>query len=310
MAVLSQLVSIPRIYISLFVILLTIFIIIKFYYYKRFICLLNKLTNKKSNSEFIRNQILELGMPKDLLDKINDLGDKEKNFKCIYNYIGNTQDNNKFLDKIKLSNNKHVIVFLGENGAGKTTSLFSIFNYLKTHCNVVLSSIDFYKKAFDTFQFLVEENNAEYIAFKHHENFKSAYRQILKKFNESEYSILLLDTSGKNMQKHNLTTETENFIMKFKNMCYELGIKDHFVYLLNTETDFNQSFSKILDVSDFVVLSHINLKNFYVLYIIKVISYSNNILGYLDEALRFKMFNKTKICLQYTEFLIQLFNNK
>ena len=290
--------------------MLIVSIVIKFYYYKSFINLINKIFNRKNNSDKVCNQLLELGMPKDLLDKIPDLNDKEKSFKCIYNYIGNIQDNNKFLDKIKLSNNKHVIVFLGENGAGKTTSLFSIFNHLKMHCNVVLSSIDFYKKAFDTFEFLVKENNAEYIAFQHHENFKSAYKHILKKFYDSEYSILLLDTSGKNMNKHNLTTETESFIMKFKNLCYELGIEDHFVYLLNTETDFNQSLSKILDISDSVILSHISLKNFNVLYIIKAISYGNSILGYLDNALKFQIFNKTKICLKYTEFLIQLSSNK
>ena len=294
MAVLSQLVSIPNIVIILLIIII-------FFYYKN---IRNLLSYRKKT---INNKALYLGFPIDLLERIpNDINYDNLSL-CFREYLSNLNNCNDIYNQIISKNNKIIIVLLGENSAGKTSILFSLFNVFNKisslNNKVVISTIDFYKQAWETFYKLVNINSAKYIEFEKYKTYKSAYKSIINEFYISNNYIMLLDTSGKDFNKHNLKKETDNFILNFRAKCYEKNIKCFFAYVLNTSTTLNKNALIVMKENDFIILSHVNNYNFSLLETLSKIG-KVSIFAYLLNSTSIYMFELKQFCnLFVTTFL-------
>ena len=278
------------------------------YYYKYLINFFYKISNYNTDNSDIRLKLIEFGMPSELLSKLNNFQCVDENCSKFIIYIGQIYSCKQFIKDIRLCNEKYVLIFLGENGAGKTTSLFGLYKQFCNFCSVVVSSIDFYKFSWEVFNVYVKDNNINCIPFSHYHNFKDAYNGVLQQFALSDHSILLLDTSGKNMCSHNLKAETENFIRKVRFKCDKLKLKCFFIYVLNTKNVINQSILDIMHLSDLLFLTHITFNNFNVLWIIKKFGKIKIILGYVCDILpkNVYFFNCKDLCHEFAKLFVSL----
>ena len=292
----------PKIYIILICLFLFIILFFKFYCYKYLFSFFNRI--KYKNNPHL-HQILESGIPQDFIKEISNYNSREYILKCLENYLSNIETPDMIIKNIKISSKKNIIIFLGENGSGKTTALFQIYKYFSQYTNVIVSTIDLYKRAFSTFYELIYQYNADYISFEKTLSVKESYKYILNKFINSEMSLLLLDTSGKNLLNNNLKNETIFFIDKIKSICKDKDINYFFIYVLNTLNNFNNRDSEIIKHSNAVILSHFNFKNFYIIELLKKMHIKTLIFGYiLDNILYF--FNKKKFFSYFTDEIIKL----
>lgn len=121
--------------------------------------------------------------------------------------ILNVSNNTNILD----NNNKQVILVVGVNGVGKTTSIAKLANLLKESGKKILLV------AADTFragaveQLEVWANRIGIDIFKGKENAEpaSVIYDATKKFKEENYDILICDTAGRLHNKKNLMDELE-----------------------------------------------------------------------------------------------------
>lgn len=168
--------------------------------------------------------------------------------------ILNVSNNANILD----NNNKQVILVVGVNGVGKTTSIAKLANLLKESGKKILLV------AADTFragaveQLEVWANRIGIDIFKGKENAEpaSVIYDATKKFKEENYDILICDTAGRLHNKKNLMDELEkmNRVLD-KNLQ---NIDKNVIMVLDATTGQNgvsqiNSFFKSIDVDGIVL---------------------------------------------------------
>lgn len=114
------------------------------------------------------------------------------------------QDNNEYQDK-------HVILVVGVNGVGKTTSIAKLSNIYKKQGNkVLLAAGDTFRAgAREQLELWAEVAGVECVSGKDGEDPSSVIFDASKKFATGDYNTLICDTAGRLHNKKNLMDEIE-----------------------------------------------------------------------------------------------------
>ena len=115
------------------------------------------------------------------------------------------------VDSIEL-NQKQVILVVGVNGVGKTTSIGTLTKlYTKAGKNVLLAAADTFRAgAIEQLEVWAQRNNVDIVTGKEMQDPASVIFDATKKFSESgAYDVLICDTAGRLHNKKNLMDELE-----------------------------------------------------------------------------------------------------
>ena len=172
----------------------------------------------------------------------NKLNDKLAQIKGNSTYIINNIN----------SNTKNIIMLIGANGAGKTTCCFKLCKLFSSIKSVVCTT-DIYKNSVDTFKHMAYTQNVN--IYENTENIKRSKALAMcyiKKFcQDTQYKLMILDTSGRNFENKNLYNEISSTILSIKQVDNITLTVIYTVNCLNTKHDNIPEYNG-------VILSHIN----------------------------------------------------
>lgn len=108
-------------------------------------------------------------------------------------------------------NEKKVILVVGVNGVGKTTSIGKIANlYVKEGKKVLLAAADTFRAgAVEQLEIWAKRTNCDICVGKENEDPASVIYEATKKFQNGEYDVLICDTAGRLHNKKNLMDELQ-----------------------------------------------------------------------------------------------------
>lgn len=136
----------------------------------------------------------------------------EKNIKEVLKQeLINIIDNAKIIEKNGIFEDKKVILVVGVNGVGKTTSIAKIANmYKKKGKKVLLCAADTYRAgAVEQLEIWAKSIDVECYSGKEKEEPSSVVFDAIKIFRTSNHDILIIDTAGRLQNKKNLMEELE-----------------------------------------------------------------------------------------------------
>ena len=108
-------------------------------------------------------------------------------------------------------NEKKVILVVGVNGVGKTTSIGKLTNlYIKEGKKVLLAAADTFRAgAVDQLEIWAKRTNTDICVGKENEDPASVIYEATKKFQSGDYDVLICDTAGRLHNKKNLMDELQ-----------------------------------------------------------------------------------------------------
>ena len=118
------------------------------------------------------------------------------------------------------NNTKKIILFVGVNGSGKTTTLGKIANKLLLNKKVLIAACDTFRAAaVDQLKDWAKKNNNDFISGKLNQDPASIAYEACKKFKIENYDYLLIDTAGRLSNNTNLI----NQLIKLKNVISKIN---------------------------------------------------------------------------------------
>tara|TARA_Y100001970_G_scaffold281398_1_gene392060 strand:- start:333 stop:1247 length:915 start_codon:yes stop_codon:yes gene_type:complete len=197
--------------------------------------LINSIRNVKSTNESITEVIMET-----LATEIEAiLKPKEK----------------KLFEKNEAQNK--ILIFVGVNGSGKTTTIGKIANQIGNNKKILIAACDTFRAAaIEQLKNWVEENKNDFYSGSPNQDPASVAYQAAEKFSKENYNYLLIDTAGRLSNNANLI----NQLVKLKNVVTKV-IKDskiETVLVLDGTNGSNmikqaEIFGKELDVSSLII---------------------------------------------------------
>lgn len=114
------------------------------------------------------------------------------------------------VDSVNLDE-KQVILVVGVNGVGKTTSIGKLTKlYTNTGKKVLLAAADTFRAgAIEQLDVWAQRNNVDIVLGKEMQDPASVIFDATKKFNKGDYDVLICDTAGRLHNKKNLMDELE-----------------------------------------------------------------------------------------------------
>ncbi len=108
-------------------------------------------------------------------------------------------------------NEKKVILVVGVNGVGKTTSIGKLTNlYIKEGKKVLLAAADTFRAgAVEQLEIWAKRTNTDICVGKENEDPASVIYEATKKFQNGDYDVLICDTAGRLHNKKNLMDELQ-----------------------------------------------------------------------------------------------------
>lgn len=108
-------------------------------------------------------------------------------------------------------NEKKVILVVGVNGVGKTTSIGKLTNlYIKEGKKVLLAAADTFRAgAVEQLEIWAKRTNTDICVGKENEDPASVIYEATKKFQSGDYDVLICDTAGRLHNKKNLMDELQ-----------------------------------------------------------------------------------------------------
>ena len=155
------------------------------------------------------------------------------------------------------NNTKKIILFVGVNGSGKTTTLGKIANKLLLNKKVLIAACDTFRAAaVDQLEDWAKKNNNDFVSGKLNQDPASIAYKACEKFKSENYDYLLIDTAGRLSNNTNLI----NQLIKLKNVISKID-KDFnidTVLVLDGTNGSNmikqaEIFGKALDVSSLII---------------------------------------------------------
>jgi len=218
---------------------------------QKFSSIFSGLTGKKNISEAnisetldkIRNALLEADVPFSIIDNfINNMkkdiiGENlEKSLKPGEQFAKLVHDNlTQFMGGSVATASYQipsVIMTVGLQGAGKTTSLAKIANYIKNQGQkrgktrrILLGSVDFYRPAaIDQLEILSKKLNLDFYRANSTDPLEAS-REIYNNFRNNNYEYLLLDTAGRSHIDNDMLLELKNITSEL-NPKYKILVLD------------------------------------------------------------------------------------
>ena len=152
---------------------------------------------------------------------------------------------------------KKIILFVGVNGSGKTTTLGKVANKLLLNKKVLIAACDTFRAAaVDQLEEWAKKNNNDFVSGKLNQDPASIAYKACEKFKSENYDYLLIDTAGRLSNNTNLI----NQLIKLKNVISKID-KDFnidTVLVLDGTNGSNmikqaEIFGKALDISSLII---------------------------------------------------------
>ena len=155
------------------------------------------------------------------------------------------------------NNTKKIILFVGVNGSGKTTTLGKIANNQLLNKKVLIAACDTFRAAaVDQLEGWAKKNNNDFISGKLNQDPASIAYEACEKFKSENYDYLLIDTAGRLSNNTNLI----NQLIKLKNVISKIDKEFDIdtVLVLDGTNGSNmikqaEIFNKALDVSSLII---------------------------------------------------------
>ncbi len=116
-------------------------------------------------------------------------------------------------------NNPKIIIFVGVNGSGKTTTIGKIVNNILIDKKVLIAACDTFRAAaVEQLENWSKKNNSDFISGEINQDPASIAFKACKQFKNDNYEYLLIDTAGRLSNNTNLINQLvklKNVIMKF-----------------------------------------------------------------------------------------------
>jgi len=117
------------------------------------------------------------------------------------------------------NNTKKIILFVGVNGSGKTTTLGKIANKLLLNKKVLIAACDTFRAAaVDQLKDWAIKNNNDFVSGKLNQDPASIAYEACEKFRKENYDYLLIDTAGRLSNNTNLIDQ----LIKLKNVISKI----------------------------------------------------------------------------------------
>ena len=159
-----------------------------------------------------------------------------------------------------LEENDHkqkILIFVGVNGSGKTTTIGKIANQINDGKKVLIAACDTFRAAaIDQLKDWVEKNKNDFFSGNTNQDPASVAFQATEKFNKQNYDYLIIDTAGRLSNNTNLV----NQLVKLKNVVSKIN-NDTIIETILVLDGTNGSnmikqveiFGKELDVSSIII---------------------------------------------------------
>ena len=159
-----------------------------------------------------------------------------------------------------LEENDHkqkILIFVGVNGSGKTTTIGKIANQIGNEKKVLIAGCDTFRAAaIDQLKDWVENNKNDFFSGRTNQDPASVAFQATEKFNKENYDYLIIDTAGRLSNNTNLV----NQLVKLKNVVSKIN-NDTIIETILVLDGTNGSnmikqveiFGKELDVSSIII---------------------------------------------------------
>jgi len=156
-------------------------------------------------------------------------------------------------------NNKNpkILIFVGVNGSGKTTTIGKIANQISNEKKVLIAACDTFRAAaIDQLKNWTEKNHNDFFSGSTNQDPASVAFQATEKFNKENYDYLIIDTAGRLSNNTNLI----NQLIKLKNVVSKINMETTIetILVLDGTNGSNmikqvEIFSKELKVSSIII---------------------------------------------------------
>jgi len=117
-------------------------------------------------------------------------------------------------------NEKKILIFVGVNGSGKTTTIGKIANKILSNKKILIAACDTFRAAaIDQLKDWANINQNDFFYGNTNQDPSSIAFQATKKFNEENYDYLFIDTAGRLSNNTNLV----NQLVKLKNVVSKIS---------------------------------------------------------------------------------------
>ena len=150
-----------------------------------------------------------------------------------------------------------ILIFVGVNGSGKTTTIGKIANQIGSEKKVLIAACDTFRAAaINQLKDWVEKNKNDFFSGSANQDPTSVAFQATEKFNKENYDYLIIDTAGRLSNNTNLV----NQLIKLKNVIFKIN-NDTIIETILVLDGTNGSnmikqveiFGKELDVSSIII---------------------------------------------------------
>jgi len=154
-------------------------------------------------------------------------------------------------------NNKKILIFVGVNGSGKTTTIGKIANQIPSEKKVLIAACDTFRAAaIDQLKAWAYKNQNDFYSGNTNQDPASVAFQATDKFNRENYDYLIIDTAGRLSNNTNLV----NQLVKLKNVVSKINAKNivETILVLDGTNGSNmikqvEIFSKELNISSIII---------------------------------------------------------
>ena len=118
------------------------------------------------------------------------------------------------------SGEKKILIFVGVNGSGKTTTIGKIVNQINKDKKILIGACDTFRAAaIDQLKNWADKNNSDFYTGEANQDPASVAYQAAEKFNKENYDYLIIDTAGRLSNNTNLI----NQLVKLKNVVNKIN---------------------------------------------------------------------------------------
>ena len=193
--------------------------------------ILNSFQNKKVDSntlEELENILISADVSLDVVEKllnsirnIKSTGDNISS--VVLETLSKEIENILIIRERKLlveSVRKKILIFVGVNGSGKTTTIGKIVNQLSDDKRILIAACDTFRAAaIDQLKNWIDKSNCNFYTGESNQDPASVAYKAAEKFNKENFDYLIIDTAGRLSNNTNLI----NQLVKLKNVVNKIN---------------------------------------------------------------------------------------
>jgi len=189
--------------------------------------ILNSFQNKKVNDETLEelesiliSADISMEVVLKLIDSVRKIKTSNKNVsEAVFETLA--KEIEKILkprEKLLIDTNEteaNILLFVGVNGSGKTTSIGKVANKIGNNKNILIAACDTFRAAaVEQLKVWAQKNNNDFLEGELNQDPASVAYKALEKFTNEKYDYLIIDTAGRLSNNTNLI----NQLVKIRNV--------------------------------------------------------------------------------------------